>query len=118
VSHILQRLVAALWRDRTPARAGRIYGQRREALLRALADRGIPAHGASGLNVWIPVSEESATVQALLHAGWAVKAGERYRIASPPAIRVTIATLEPRDAIRFADDLARVITPTRRASGA
>jgi DNA-binding transcriptional MocR family regulator len=118
VSHILQRLVAALWRDRTPARAGRIYGQRREALLRALADRGIPAHGASGLNVWIPVSEESATVQALLHAGWAVKAGERYRIASPPAIRVTIATLEPRDAIRFAHDLARVITPTRRASGA
>lgn len=118
VSHILQRLVAALWRDRTPARAGRIYADRRTALLRALADRGIRAHGASGLNVWIPVSEESATVQALLQMGWAVKAGERYRIASAPAIRVTIATLEPRDAVRFADDLARVITPPRRASGA
>ena len=118
VSHILQRLVAALWRDRTPARAGRVYTDRRTALLRALADRGIRAHGASGLNVWIPVSEESATVQALLQTGWAVKAGERYRIASAPAIRVTIATLEPRDAVRFADDLARVITPPRRASGA
>lgn len=118
VSHILQRLVAALWRDRTPARAGRIYTERRQALLRALAERGIPAHGASGLNVWIPVSEESATVQALLHAGWAVRAGERYRIASAPAIRVTISTLEPRDAARFADDLARVITPARRGSGA
>ena len=118
VSHILQRLVAALWRDRTPARAGRVYTERREALLRALADRGIRAHGASGLNVWIPVSEESATVQALLHAGWAVKAGERYRVASPPAIRVTIATLEPKDAVRFADDLVRVIAPARRASGA
>lgn len=118
VSHILQRLVATLWRDRTPARAGRVYTDRRTALLRALAAHGIPAHGASGLNVWIPVSEESATVQALLHAGWAVKAGERYRLASPPAIRVTIATLEPKDAVRFAEDLARVIAPARRASGA
>jgi DNA-binding transcriptional MocR family regulator len=118
VSHILQRLVAALWRDRTPARAGRVYTERRQALLHALAERGIRAQGASGLNVWIPVSEESATVQALLHAGWAVRAGERYRIASAPAIRVTISTLEPKDAVRFADDLARVMAPARRGSGA
>jgi DNA-binding transcriptional MocR family regulator len=118
VSHILQRLVAAMWRDRTPARAGRVYTERRNALLRALNERGIRAHGASGLNVWIPVSEESATVQALLQMGWAVKAGERYRIATAPAIRVTISTLEPREAVRFADDLARVIAPARRGSGA
>ena len=116
VSHILQRLVVALWRDRTPARAGRTYTKRREALLRELRERGITAHGASGLNVWIPVSEESATVQSLMHAGWAVKAGERYRIASPPAIRVTIASLEPADAARFADALAATLTPSRRAS--
>ena len=69
------------------------------------------------MNVWIPVAEESTTVQALLHAGWAVKAGERYRIASPPAIRVTIAALEPREAVRFAADLARIVTPQRRAGG-
>jgi DNA-binding transcriptional MocR family regulator len=118
VSHILQRIVVSLWRDRAAARAGRVYTERRNALLRELHARGIEAHGASGLNVWIPVSEESATVQALLHAGWAVKAGERYRIASPPAIRVTIASLEPVDAARFAEDLAAVITPRRRASGA
>lgn len=118
VSHILQRLVVSLWRDRAPARAGRVYTERRNALLRELRTRGIAAHGASGLNVWIPVSEESATVQALLHAGWAVKAGERYRIASPPAIRVTITSLEPADAARFAEDLASVITPRRRATGA
>lgn len=118
VSHVLQRLVVALWRDRAPARSGRIYAERREALLRALTARGIRAHGASGLNVWIPVAEESATVQALLHAGWAVKAGERYRIASAPAIRVTISTLDKRDAVRFADALARVVAPAQRASGA
>ena len=118
VSHILQRLVVALWRHRAPARAGRVYTERRNALLRELRTRGIPAHGVSGLNVWIPVAEESATVQVLLHAGWAVKAGERYRIATPPGIRVTTATLPPAEAARFAEDLARVIRPARRASGA
>jgi DNA-binding transcriptional MocR family regulator len=111
VSHILQRIVVALWRDRAPARAGRVYTERRAALLDALRRHGIEAHGVSGLNVWIPVAEENATVQALLHAGWAVKAGERYRIASAPAIRVTIATLEPRDAVRFAATLAEIVAP-------
>ena len=114
VSHILQRLVTALWRDRAPARAGKAYTERRNALLRELRERGIAAHGVSGLNVWIPVPEESAIVQALLHRGWAVNAGERYRIKTPPAIRVTVAELEPRDAARFAADLADVLTPAAR----
>ena len=114
VSHILQRLVVALWRDRAPARAGRVYTERRETLIRELHARGIEAHGASGLNVWIPVPEESATTQALLHAGWAVQAGERYRLASGPAIRVTIASLLPADAARFANDLASVISRATR----
>lgn len=118
VSHILQRIVVSLWRNRAPARAGRAYTERRNALLRELRARGIEAHGASGLNVWIPVPEESATVQALLHAGWAVKAGERYRIATAPAIRVTITRLEAAEAARFAEDLASAITPGRRVSGA
>ncbi|HET8798664.1 MAG TPA: aminotransferase class I/II-fold pyridoxal phosphate-dependent enzyme, partial [Thermoanaerobaculia bacterium] len=61
VSHILQRLVVLLAKDRAPLRAGRIYTQRRNALLAALRERGIAAHGASGLNVWIPVPEETAT---------------------------------------------------------
>jgi DNA-binding transcriptional MocR family regulator len=115
VSHILQKVVVALWKDRAPARAGKIYGERRAALLRELRERGIHAHGASGLNVWIPVREESATIQALQRAGWAVQAGERYRLASPPAIRVTIAALEPADASRFAKDLSNAIGGTTRS---
>jgi len=118
VSHILQRLVVAIWRDRAPLRAQRVYAERREALLRELRARGIAAHGISGLNVWIPVAEENTVVQALLQRGWAVKAGERYRIATPPAIRVTITTLEPREAARLADDLAAILLPRRRTSGA
>lgn len=117
VSHILQRIVVSIWRDRITQRAGRVYAERRDALLRALRERGIAARGVSGLNVWIPVAEESATITALLQLGWAVKAGERYRIASPPAIRVTIATLEPKEAVRFADDLTKVLSARTRFSG-
>ncbi|HEV2719572.1 MAG TPA: aminotransferase class I/II-fold pyridoxal phosphate-dependent enzyme [Thermoanaerobaculia bacterium] len=122
VSHLLQTLVAALWRDRRVqrqlARAERTYAERRHALLAALRARGIEAHGTSRLNVWIPLPEESAAVQALMRKGWAVKAGERYRLRSEPAIRVTIASLEPRDAVRFADDVAALFGTTRRTSAA
>ncbi|HEY2323228.1 MAG TPA: aminotransferase class I/II-fold pyridoxal phosphate-dependent enzyme [Thermoanaerobaculia bacterium] len=113
VSHILQRIAADLLQGRSTqrllARAEKTYRERRETLLRELAKRGIAAHGVSGLNVWIPVAHESAVAQSLLGRGWAVNAGERYRIASGPAIRVTIAKLEARDAVRFADDLASVL---------
>ena len=114
-SHILQRLVVALWRDKAPARAQRAYAERRDALLRELKSRGIEAHGASGLNVWIPVGEENATIQALLQRGWAVTAGERYRLNTPAAIRVTVAQLEPKDAAKFASDLAAVMAPPTRS---
>jgi len=112
VSHILQRIAADLLQGRNPqrllARAEKTYRERRETLLRELAKRGIAAHGVSGLNVWIPVAHESAVAQSLLGRGWAVNAGERYRIASGPAIRVTISKLEPKDAVHFADDLYAV----------
>ncbi|HSY52138.1 MAG TPA: aminotransferase class I/II-fold pyridoxal phosphate-dependent enzyme [Thermoanaerobaculia bacterium] len=123
VSHILQKLVVALWDDKGVqkllVRAGRTYSQRRDALLKALYAQGIEAQGISGLNVWIPLPEESAAVQALFQRGWAVAAGERYRIRTPPAIRVTIASLDVTDARAFADDLAEVLRPAqRRAAGA
>jgi DNA-binding transcriptional MocR family regulator len=120
VSHILQALVAAMWRDRAVQRqlavAEKTYTTRRRALLRALAAHGIEAHGKSGLNVWIPVSDESAAVQTLFQGGWAVHAGESYRITSGPAIRVTIATLSAADAKRFAADLAEMLSARRRSA--
>jgi len=122
VSHILQRLVVALWHDKNVlkqlARAERTYAQRRTALIDALRAHDIDAHGSSGLNVWIPLPEESAVIQSLFQRGWAVAAGERYRIKTPPAIRVTIAALDAQDAHKFANDLAEVLRPAqRRAAG-
>jgi DNA-binding transcriptional MocR family regulator len=117
VSHILQELVLALWSDpssgRRLARAAAIYAQRRTALMAALAARGVDAHGRSGLNVWIPVREEARLVRAIADRGWAVAAGERFRIRAGSGIRVTISTLTPPDAERFADDLAAVLRPAR-----
>ena len=115
VSHLIQQLVVSLWSDpatETTLKTARdTYARRRQGLLRALAAEGIEAHGASGLNVWIPVAHEDATVAALLDRGWGVLAGERFRIASPRAIRVTISTLEPGESQRFAADLRRALAP-------
>jgi DNA-binding transcriptional MocR family regulator len=113
VSHVLQRLAVALWSDRaTPAllrKDEETYSNRRDALIGALARYGIAAHGRSGMNVWIPVKEEATVVQALLQAGWAVTAGERFRLKTPPGVRVTISTLERAEAEKLAADVARAL---------
>lgn len=120
VSHLMQRLVLRLWKDRAvQARlreAARTYTARRRAIVQGLARHGIEAHGRSGLNVWIPVPEETPVVAALAEAGWGVGAGERFRLSSPPAIRVSAAALPVEDAPAFAAALARVLTPDRTRS--
>jgi hypothetical protein len=45
-------------------------------------------------------------VQSLAAAGFAVSAGERFRLRAGPAIRVTIATLAPARAPLLADAIA------------
>jgi DNA-binding transcriptional MocR family regulator len=120
VSHLLQSLTLTLWSDpsgaRRLARAAGVYRERRVALLDALATHGIAAHGQSGLNVWIPVQGESAIVGALAARGWAVAAGERFRLRSRPAIRVTTSALPPAEAQRLAADLAAILRPSSSAS--
>jgi DNA-binding transcriptional MocR family regulator len=118
VSHLLQGVTAALWSapgGTALLELGRdTYRRRREALVGALAARGVPAHGRSGLNVWIPVVEEGAAVQWLLGAGWAVLPGARFRLRSGPGIRVTVSTLDESEAERLADDIAAALAPGRR----
>ncbi|WP_443076951.1 aminotransferase class I/II-fold pyridoxal phosphate-dependent enzyme [Streptomyces sp. SP18CS02] len=121
VSHILQETVAGLLADdgvkALVGRAERVYGERRSAFTGALADHGIAAHGASGLNVWVPVRDESAVVNGLRSLGWWIAAGARFRIASPTAVRVTTATLEPAEAARLASDFARVLGESEATYG-
>jgi DNA-binding transcriptional MocR family regulator len=118
VSHVLQRLVAALWADRTVTRqvqhAADTYAARRGALIDALGRHGVAAQGRSGLNVWVPVSEEIPVVRGLFEAGFAVNGGERYRLASGPAIRITIATLAADEVEPLAAAVATSLAPERR----
>ena len=109
VSHLLQRTVAALWaaEDTTPAAGS--YRARRDGLLDELAGRGVRAHGRSGLNVWVPVPDETAAIAGLLQRGWAVAAGARFRIDSRPGIRVTVSLLTAAELPRLAEDIAAVL---------
>ncbi|MFE5619144.1 aminotransferase class I/II-fold pyridoxal phosphate-dependent enzyme [Streptomyces sp. NPDC056524] len=113
VSHILQETVVGLLSDPAVARlvaAGEAaYTERRHALIGALGSYGIRSVGANGLNVWVPVRDESAVVNGLRTRGWWVAAGARFRIASPTAVRITTAALDVPAARRLASDFAEAL---------
>ncbi|MBL1100711.1 aminotransferase class I/II-fold pyridoxal phosphate-dependent enzyme [Streptomyces coffeae] len=113
VSHLLQETVVELWRSGAvdPRAVAASYGERRGALVRALRERGIAAHGRSGMNVWAPVADETGAVARLLQAGWAVAPGARFRVASPQGVRLTVSALRVRDIGPVADALAAATGP-------
>ncbi|MBA2812740.1 aminotransferase class I/II-fold pyridoxal phosphate-dependent enzyme [Streptomyces sp. KM273126] len=113
VSRLVQRAVVRLWADgAVDARAvAGAYGRRRDALIGALADRGVVAQGHSGMNVWVPVPDETGAVARLLHAGWAVAPGARFRLSAPPGIRITVSTLTEGEIAPLADAVASAIRP-------
>ncbi|MFD9210189.1 aminotransferase class I/II-fold pyridoxal phosphate-dependent enzyme [Streptomyces sioyaensis] len=108
ISHLLQDTVAHLWRTSAidPATVAGAYGRRRDALIHALAERGVHARGRSGMNVWVPVPDETGAVARLLHSGWAVAPGARFRLHSPPGIRITVSGLSDDDIAPVADAVA------------
>ncbi|HEY0240545.1 MAG TPA: aminotransferase class I/II-fold pyridoxal phosphate-dependent enzyme [Friedmanniella sp.] len=114
VSTLLQRAAVALWSDpdvvEVVGTAARAYDARRDALLAALAAAGLPALGATGLNVWVPVPDEARVVADLLAAGWAVAPGQRFRQRPGSAVRVTVSHLEP----ERVDELVRVLRSASR----
>lgn len=111
VSRITQRAVVRLWADGAvdPRAVAEAYGSRRDALIGALAARGVAAHGRSGMNVWIPVPDETGAVARLLQAGWAVAPGARFRIEAPPGIRITVSTLGREEVGPLADAVASAV---------
>lgn len=87
------------------------YERRRDALIGALGERGVTAYGRSGMNVWIPVPDETGAVARLLHAGWAVAPGARFRMSAPPGLRITVSRLMPGDIEPLADAVASAVGP-------
>jgi DNA-binding transcriptional MocR family regulator len=115
VSTVLQRLVLALWRDPATADlvrgAAESYERRRDGLVDALATRGLAAHGRTGINVWVPVPDETVAVTALRDAGWSVAPGALNRIAAAPGVRITVSSLDEADLGPLADAVARAVRP-------
>ncbi|MEV4339294.1 aminotransferase class I/II-fold pyridoxal phosphate-dependent enzyme [Streptomyces sp. NPDC049590] len=114
VSLLLQRAVAHLWAHGAVDRAAvaRSYGARRDALVDALAERGVTARGRSGMNVWVPVPDETGALARLLQSGWAVAPGARFRLASPQAVRITVSPLTGADITPLADAVATAVRPS------
>ncbi|MDT9692378.1 GntR family transcriptional regulator [Streptomyces sp. P9(2023)] len=128
VSHVLQETVVGLFSDPAVAElvaAGEAaYGERRRVFVDALGSYGVRSAGgagdvggAGGLNVWVPVRDESAVVNGLRTRGWWVAAGARFRIASPTAVRITTATLGTGEAGRLASDFADVLGEAQATYG-
>ncbi|QES04940.1 aminotransferase class I/II-fold pyridoxal phosphate-dependent enzyme [Streptomyces venezuelae] len=113
VSRLLQQAVAHLWATDAvdPAVVARSYSQRRDGLVRALARRGVVAHGRGGMNVWIPVADETGAVARLVAAGWAVAPGARFRMNTGPAVRVTVSGLTVAEVEGLAEAVAGAVAP-------
>ena len=114
VSRLLQDAVLHLWETGAvdTAAVARSYTRRREALVRALEERGVRAHGRSGMNVWVPVRDETGAVARLLQSGWAVAPGARFRLASPPGVRLTVSPLTAAGAEEVGDAVAAALRPS------
>ncbi|MFI8193691.1 aminotransferase class I/II-fold pyridoxal phosphate-dependent enzyme [Streptomyces sp. NPDC085946] len=113
VSRLTQRAVVRLWADGAVdgAAVAAEYGRRRRALIDALARHGVAAHGRSGMNVWVPVPDETGAVARLLHAGWAVAPGARFRMSAPPGVRITVSTLTDDETGPLAAAVAAAVGP-------
>ncbi|MGW2657476.1 aminotransferase class I/II-fold pyridoxal phosphate-dependent enzyme [Streptomyces sp. NPDC001478] len=118
VSRLLQGVLVHLWTTGAvdPAEVARSYGRRRDPLVRALAARGVEAHGRSGMNVWVPVTDETGAIARLLHAGWAAAPGARFRLSSSQGIRLTVSTLTEADLTPLADAVAEAVGPVKPLS--
>jgi aspartate/methionine/tyrosine aminotransferase len=99
VSHLLQRVVVAiLSSDELPARlaaASAAYAQRRAVVVDTLTAGGIEIRARSGMNVWVPVDDESGVVAAMLAQGYAIRSGARFRQAARPGVRISTAGTSP-----------------------
>ena len=79
------------------AAAASTYAARRAALVAALGERGVEVGGAEGLNVWVPVGDETAAVVRLASQGIGVAPGRPFRVGTTGEaghVRVTVGLVD------------------------
>ncbi|MDH4116708.1 MAG: aminotransferase class I/II-fold pyridoxal phosphate-dependent enzyme [Acidimicrobiia bacterium] len=114
-SRLLQRLLHIMLTDPTIVesvdRARVEYRQRRVALTKELAQRGIAVSGTDGINLWIPVADERDAMVALASYGIGVAPGSPFQLlpGAEPHIRLTLG-VDPGDWTELAELVAEAAT--------
>jgi DNA-binding transcriptional MocR family regulator len=115
-SRLLQRALTALLASpdaQAKVKGARAeYARRRALVVERLAEHGIPVTGTDGLNLWVPVRDESAAVLRLASQGIAVTPGSPFAVDGqngPPHVRVTTG-LVASGHLEVADALAGAAT--------
>jgi DNA-binding transcriptional MocR family regulator len=95
-SRLLQRMLLSLLTDPVAVadvdRARDEYTRRRVALVTALTSRGVEVAGGDGLNLWVPVNDESAAIVRLASQGVGVTPGTPFDVLPGDGghLRVTV----------------------------
>jgi DNA-binding transcriptional MocR family regulator len=115
-SRLLQRILVGLLTDlaavQQVATAGTVYAGRRARLVEALAGQGVQVGGTEGLNVWVPVADETAAVARLASQGVGVGPGAPFTVLPDPQSHIRVTAGLVRDGH---DDLAARIADAARA---
>ena len=110
-SRLLQRLLLRLITDEVAVKqvvhARTEYRRRRQAVVKALQEQDIAVVGEDGINIWLPVNDETAAVIRLASQGIGVTPGAPFCVnpGDRDHIRVTVGLLPDRHA-EVADFLA------------
>jgi DNA-binding transcriptional MocR family regulator len=111
-SRLLQRVLVHLLTD--PASTAAVadareqYAVRRAAIADRLTDRGIPVGGTDGVNIWVPVADETAALLLLASHGIGASSGSPFMVrrGQQPHIRITTGLVRG-DFDRVADVIAQ-----------
>ena len=117
-SRLLQRILLGLLTNSSAAdqvrAAQHAYADRRSQFVEALTARGVETRGSQGINVWVPVADETAAVAQLASQGIGVSAGAPFAVlpGMPGHIRVTVGLVR-----KDHEGLAEVVAGAAVASG-
>lgn len=117
-SRLLQRVLLELLTDagtvQTVQAASAEYARRRSRFVEVLADHGIAVPGSDGLNVWVPVADETAALVRLAAEGIGVAPGAPFRVLPEAGghLRVTVGLLAEN-----LDDVAAAVAVAAQTTG-
>ncbi|WP_270888863.1 aminotransferase-like domain-containing protein [Pedococcus sp. 5OH_020] len=112
-SRLLQQVLLGLLLDPDAQQqvrtAAATYAARRAHVVDGLRRRGVDVPGSEGINIWVPVHDETAAVMRLASQGIGVAPGAPFRIGREPGegwVRVTVGLVGEADLDRVTDALA------------